>query len=294
LPHTLSRPPDPLIEETKMVTPQTWLITGASQGLGQILAETALERGHSVALTARRVDAVEGLRSRYPDRAIAVQLDVTDDAQVVRAVAETESRFGGVDILVNNVGFGFIGAVEEADPAEYRSLFDANVFGLVEMTRAVPPGMRGRGRGHIINLSSSGGIAASAGFGYYCATKFAVEGLSEALAGEVAPFGIGVTIVEPGSFRTNFRGGSLRSAAHIIGAYADTSGAARTAIPEGHGAQPGDPRKAAAILVDMVERGAHPLRLPLGSDCLSRFEKKIAMLQSTYDEGREIAELTDG
>lgn len=277
-----------------MIQPRTWLITGASQGLGRALAERALARDHRVAVTARQTDAIEDLRIRYPEHAITLQLDVTDQAEITRVVAEAEAKLGGIDVLVNNAGFGFIGALEEADPAEYRALFDTNVFGLVEVTRAVLPGMRKRGRGHVLNLSSSGGLAASPGFGYYCASKFAVEGLSEALAGEVATFGIGVTIIEPGSFRTNFRGGSLRQAARKIEAYADTSGQARIVIPQGHGAQLSDPVKAAEVIVEMVESDAHPLRLPLGSDCLERFDKKIAMLEATARDSRKLAISTDG
>lgn len=276
-----------------MIKPRTWLITGASQGLGRALAERALARGHRVALTARRTDAIEDLRIRYPGNAVTIQLDVTNQPQIARAVTEAEAGLGGIDVLVNNAGYGFIGAVEEAEPAEYRALFDANVFGLIEMTRAVLPGMRSRGGGHILNLSSSGGLAASPGFGYYCASKFAVEGLSEALAGEVAACGIGVTIIEPGSFRTNFRGGSLRQAAREIDVYANTSGAARTAIPQAHGAQPGDPVIAAEVIVDMVENDARPLRLPLGSDCLERFDKKIAMLAATAQDFHDLARSTD-
>lgn len=271
-----------------------WLVTGASQGLGRHIAEEALARGHRVALTARRPSELQELVERHPGRAIATPLDVTDAAQIREAVERTQQVFDGIDVLVNNAGFGFIGAVEEAEPEEYRAVFDTNVFGLVETIRSALPGMRARGSGHIINLSSSGGIAASAGFGYYCASKFAVEGLSEALAGELAPLGIGVTIVQPGSFRTNFRGGSLKSAARILPAYAGTSGAARIAIPEGHGAQLGDPARAAAIIVRMVETGKRPLRLPLGSDCLARYEKKMDMLQRTYLDHRDVAVSTDG
>jgi NAD(P)-dependent dehydrogenase (short-subunit alcohol dehydrogenase family) len=272
----------------------TWLITGASRGLGRMIAETALERGHRVVLTARRPEAVAPLADLYPDRAIAVRLDVTDASQIAGAIATGESLSGGIDVLVNNAGFGFIGAIEEAKPAEYRALFDANVFGVIEMIRAVLPGMRRRGSGQIVNISSSGGIAASPGFGYYCSSKFAIEGLSEALAGEVAPFGIGVTIVEPGSFRTDFRAAaSMQCTERVLDVYEPISGKARVALAESHGEQAGDPRKAAAAIVAMAERGDGPLRYPLGRDSLQRFDKKIAMLQGTRDAHREAAIATD-
>jgi NAD(P)-dependent dehydrogenase (short-subunit alcohol dehydrogenase family) len=266
---------------------KTWLITGCSQGLGRALAEAALESGHCVVLTARQTQSIDELAARYPDSAMSVRLDVTDAAAIAAAVQETQARFGGLDILVNNAGYGFAGAVEETRPDEYRQLFDTNVFGSIEMIRAVLPVMRKQKAGHIINISSMGGILAHAGVAYYCATKFAIEGLSEALQGEVGPFGIGVTIVEPGAFSTNFRG-SLRSATTILDDYAATSGAVREILGRPPAQKQGDPRKAGTVIVDMVERGEAPLRLALGEDCLGAFAKKISMLDQSRAEGEQL------
>lgn len=266
---------------------KTWLITGCSKGLGRALAEEALERGHRVVLTARQASSLDDLVARFPDTALALRLDVTDAEDIAAVVAATQQRFGGLDVLVNNAGYGFAGAVEETRPDEYRQLFDTNVFGLVEMTRAALPVMRAQNSGHIINVSSMGGILAHAGVAYYCATKFAVEGLTEGMKGEVEPFGIGATIVEPGAFSTNFRG-SLISAETVIDDYAASSGAVRAILSQPPQQQQGDPRKAAAVIVDMVERGEKPLRLALGEDCIGAFTRKIAMLEESREEGSQL------
>lgn len=270
----------------------TWLITGCSQGLGRAIAEEALARGHNVALTARRAESVADLATRYPAQTIVLTLDVTKGADIAHCVAATRERFGSIDILVNNAGRGLVGAVEEARPEEYRAIFDANVFALVEMTRAVLPTMREQGRGHIFNISSLAGFLGHPGVAYYCSTKFAVEGLSEGLAVELAPFGIGVTIVEPGSFSTGFRQ-SLHVMATELEAYAGTiASAARKRVVE----QPprsGDPARAAEVLVDLAERGEAPLRLPLGDDCVGAIEKKIAMLGESQALGKEVSRTAD-
>src|SRR5690242_7589783 len=201
----------------------TWFITGCSTGLGRALAEAVLGRGQRAVVTARDPGRVAGLVADHGDRALALPLDVTDHAQVIDAVKRAEAAFGGIDVLVNNAGYGYLAAIEEGEDDEIRKLFDANVFGLADVTRAVLPGMRARRRGHVVNVSSLGGLAAFGATGYYHATKFAVEGLSESLAAEVAPLGIKVTIVEPAAFRTNWSGPSMRQSANHIDDYVATA-----------------------------------------------------------------------
>lgn len=266
---------------------KTWLITGCSGGFGRILAEAALARGDKVVVTARNPDSIADFAARYPGTAHVVALDVTRDGDAAAAVAEAEKRFGGIDILVNNAGFGFIGAIEEAERSEYRAMFDTNLFGLIEMTRAALPLLRRGGAARIVNFSSVGGITGRAGFGLYNATKFAVEGLSEALAEEIAPLGGHVIIVEPGAFRTDFLGRSIAVAAKHIAAYDDTAGHARRYRESDNGAQAGDPHKAIAVLLQAVDSPEPPLRLPLGADAYRRIEAKLGQLST------EIAALKD-
>lgn len=274
---------------------RTWLITGAARGLGARIVQEALDRGHRVVATARTTDSVhKAFPDADPERFLALPLDVTDPAQAESAIAAATERFGGVDVLVNNAGRGLLGAVEEIGDAEARTVFDTNVFGTHTMIRAVLPGMRGRGTGHVINFSSVGGFAGSAGWGVYNATKFAVEGLSEALALEVAPLGIRVTIVEPGYFRTDFLDpSSLRHSATELDAYAETTGATRAAAGAGNHRQPGDPAKAAKVLVDIVDDPAPPLRLQLGSDCVARVEAKLDAVRAELERWRPVAESTN-
>jgi NAD(P)-dependent dehydrogenase (short-subunit alcohol dehydrogenase family) len=230
---------------------RSWLVTGSSTGLGRALCERLLETGEAVACSVRDTKSVEDLVRRYPDQAIAVALDVTLPRSIERAVDTVLERMGRVDVLVNNAGYGVVGALEEFDEAEVRRVFDANVLGVYRVTRALLPHLRERGSGHILNVSSMGGLVAGAGFGMYNATKFAIEGMSEALAQEVAPFGIKVTIVEPGPFRTDFRNRSLYSAP--LEAYASTVGKFRQMLADGDGRQPGDPRKAADAMMAAVQ-----------------------------------------
>jgi NAD(P)-dependent dehydrogenase (short-subunit alcohol dehydrogenase family) len=201
-----------------------WFITGCSTGLGRALARTILEGGGRAVVTARDARHVQDLTAGHEGRALALALDVNDPAQVAHAVKQTDATFGSLDVLVNNAGYGYLAAIEEGEDAEIRAMFETNVFGLIAMTKAALPGMRARGRGHIVNISSIGGLVGFPGSGYYNATKFAVEGLSEALAEELKPLGLGVTIVEPGPFRTDWAGRSLRKAAHAIEAYHETAG----------------------------------------------------------------------
>jgi NAD(P)-dependent dehydrogenase (short-subunit alcohol dehydrogenase family) len=246
----------------------TWLITGCSTGLGQSLARAVLDAGFNAVVTARNAKPLKGLVSSYPDTAAAAELDVTDAGQAERAIALAEQRFGGVDVLVNNAGYGYRAAVEEADETEVQRLFATNFFGTVSMIKAVLPGMRARRAGTIVNISSIAGRLAAPGSGYYSASKFAVEGMSDALRKEVGPLGIRVMIVEPGAFRTDFSGRSLQQAKASIGDYAQTAGPRRKENDRTHGTQPGDPERAARAIIEVVGGAELPVRLLLGSDAL--------------------------
>lgn len=265
-----------------------WFITGCSSGLGRALAETVLGRGHRAVVTARDPERVAGLVADHGDRALALPLDVTDHAQVADAVKRAETAFGRIDVLVNNAGYGYLAAVEEGEDDEVRKLFDTNVFGLADVTRAVLPGMRARRAGHVVNVSSLGGLAAFGATGYYHATKFAVEGLSESLAAEVAPLGIKVTIVEPAAFRTEWSGPSMRQSALRIDDYAETAGARRAATTATYGHQPGDPVRAAEAILAAVAADEPPLRLLLGKAAYDIATARLDSLKSTFDTWREI------
>ncbi|MEV6182665.1 oxidoreductase [Streptomyces sp. NPDC052015] len=272
----------------------TWFITGASRGFGLEIARQALERGDKVVATARNPQGVPDALSQYGDSVLAVALDVTDEAQAREAVEAAVERFGTIDILVNNAGRGVLGAVEETSDAAFRSVYDTNVFGLANVTRAVLPVMRRQRSGRVLNLSSIGGFESVAGFGVYCSTKFAVEGLSEAMRAELAPLGIQVTIVEPGYFRTDFLDAtSLLTEGRIISDYADTAGAVRQAVPGLNHAQPGDPVKGATAILALADAANPPLRAQLGSDCASAMDRKIAQLREETDTWRELALSTD-
>jgi NAD(P)-dependent dehydrogenase (short-subunit alcohol dehydrogenase family) len=271
------------------------MITGASRGIGAQIAQEALRRGQRVAATARNAAAVrQAFPDADPELLLALPLDVTDPERAQAAVRQAAERFGGIDVLVNNAGRGLLGAVEEVSDAEARTVFDTNVFGTLTMIRAVLPVMRARADGHVINFSSVGGFTGSAGWGVYNATKFAVEGLSEALALEVAPLGIRVTIVEPGYFRTTFLdASSLRHSAAELDAYTATTGATRAAADAGNHQQPGDPAKAARVIVELPEHPAPPLRLQLGTDCVARVETKLASVRDELERWRAVAESTN-
>jgi NAD(P)-dependent dehydrogenase (short-subunit alcohol dehydrogenase family) len=272
--------------------PKVWLITGCSSGFGRLLAEMALERGDNVVATARSSEALDGLRQRFPERALTLQLDVTDPSSIHAAIAGAEARFGHLDILVNNAGFGLVGAVEELQPNEYRPMFETNLFGLIETTRAALPLLRRKGGGRIVNFSSVGGITGRQGFGLYNASKFAVEGLSEALAEEVAPFGVKVIIVEPGAFRTEFLGRSIATGAVRLPEYELTSGATRNFTEANNGTQAGDPVRGMQVLMTAILADNPPLRLPLGRDALQRIERKLATLTADIGAWKALAEDT--
>jgi NAD(P)-dependent dehydrogenase (short-subunit alcohol dehydrogenase family) len=252
-----------------------WFITGASTGFGRLLAEEVLKAGGKVIATARKLDKIVDLEKQYPKSAKALALDVTDAGQIDSAVRQAVAHFGRVDVLVNNAGYGVAGAVEEVSEAEFMPMFETNVFGLIHVTRAFLPHLREQRSGHILNLSSIGGVVASAGMGYYNASKFAVEGLSEALAAELAPLGIHVTIVEPGPFRTDFLGRSGVVAEERIADYDNTAANMRKYFAENDGKQPGDPLRAVHAMMQVVESPTPPLRLLLGKAALTRLRGKL-------------------
>jgi NADP-dependent 3-hydroxy acid dehydrogenase YdfG len=260
-----------------------WFITGCSTGFGQALAKLLLEKGYPVAVTARDPKKVQDIAAGYGEQALALKLDVNDPKQVADAVKKTESKFGSIDVLVNNAGYGYLGAVEECDESEVRAMFETNFFGLSRMIHAVLPGMRARHKGHIVNFSSIGGFVGLPSAGYYNATKFAVEGLSEALAKEVEPLGIKVLIVEPGPFRTDWAGRSLKQAKREIADYSETAGTRRRQISGYSGTQPGDPVRAAAAVIKTVESGNPPLRLLLGRMALDTANAKIDLLRHDFE-----------
>ncbi|MFD1951576.1 oxidoreductase [Sphingomonas arantia] len=254
--------------------PKSWLITGCSSGLGAAIAEEALARGDRVALTARDTEKLTRIAARYPSTTLSLHLDVTVPGSVAAAIATAEQAFGQLDVFVNNAGYGVIGAVEEVSPEEYRQMFETNVFGLIEATRLALPALR-RSHGTFVNMSSGSGIATRAGFGLYSSTKFAVEAISEALALEVRPLGVRVVIVEPGAFRTDFLGRSMTIAATRLPIYDETAGGMRTLSESMSGSQPGDPVRAAKVIVAAVDDEAAPLRLPLGPDAHRNIKAKL-------------------
>ncbi|WP_343615750.1 SDR family NAD(P)-dependent oxidoreductase [Novosphingobium sp.] len=262
-----------------------WFITGISRGFGRIMAEELLARGHTVVGTTR-----DGRAPMLHDRLTVFRLDVRDADQADAVLAEAVATTGGIDVLVNNAGYGLVGAVEEVSAAEAEAVIGTNLIGTHNVIRAALPAMRAQGRGHIVNFSSVGGFAGSVGFGLYNAAKFAVEGLSEALALELAPFGIGVTIVEPGYFRTEFLSAdSAVQAVATIDAYAQSAGVTRSNVSARNGLQAGDPAKGVRAIIAAVEAPEPPLRLPLGADCIARMESKIAQVQADIAAWRDTA-----
>jgi len=256
---------------------KNWLITGVSSGFGLELARAALARGDTVVGTLRQRAQTEAFEQLALGRAHAVVLDVARAADIPAAVQQAIRRAGHIDVLVNNAGYGFFGAVEETSQSEARQVMETNFFGAMALTQAVLPHLRERGRGHILNISSLAGVTGLPGCGLYCASKFALEGLSESLAVELEPFGIRVTIVEPGGFRTNFAGGSLRIASEPRSDYDNTpAGQTRSQISHYHGHEPGDPVKAADALLAAVDAPEPPARLALGKDAVATVRRKTA------------------
>jgi len=271
----------------------TWLITGCSTGLGRALAEAVLASGHNAVVTARNVDAVQDITAGFPDTALPLALDVTDKAQIATAVKQAEEKFGSIDVLVNNAGYGYRAAVEEADDGDIRRLFDTNFFGAVDMVKAVLPGMRTNKAGSILNISSIGARITPPGSGYYAATKAALEGMSGSLRQELKPLGINVTAIEPGGFRTDFAGRSLTQSASAIDDYADTAGKRRKEHDTAHGTQPGDPDKAARAIIAVVESPNPPGLLVLGTDAFGAFGKVAEAQRAELDQWQELSTGTD-
>ncbi|NDF15231.1 SDR family NAD(P)-dependent oxidoreductase [bacterium] len=267
---------------------KTWFITGCSSGFGRILAGILLGRGDRVIATARSLASIEDLWEQVPvyssakedasPRLALFELDVTRTGQIRQVVGDAIRTMGGIDVLVNNAGYGYVGALEETSPDEIRKVFETNVFGLIEVTRAILPQFRAQKSGHIINLSSVAGMSGTPGASIYNATKFAVEGLSEAWAGELSPFGIRVSIIEPGAFRTDFANRSLRVAPYLP-EYAEALAATRLYYETIGGRQPGDPIEAAKAIVKLVEHPNPPLRLPMGKIALARIRGKLEQYQ---------------
>lgn len=272
---------------------KTWFITGASRGFGLLIAKVALARGDNVVATARRPQAIVNALDNHP-QLLALPLDVTDEHAAVDAVELATARFGQIDVLVNNAGYGLLGAVEESSAEEVRRLYETNVFGLLNVTRAVLPVMRQQRSGHVINISSLGGYQAYYGWGVYGSTKFAVEGITEALAQELQPLGIHATVIEPGFFRTDFLDtSSLSSTALQIGDYADTVGAMRVHAAAANHQQPGNPLQLAKALMVLADMSQPPVRLPLGSDAIARIRSKNATVERELNEWMALALSTD-
>ena len=260
-----------------------WLITGCSTGFGRELAKLVLARGWRAVVTARHPDQVKDIAEGHADRALVLPLDVTRRDQIAHVVAQAKERFGRIDVLVNNAGYGYLAAIEEGDDKEVRDMFETNVFGLIDMTKEVLPVMRAQGDGLIVNVSSIGGLTSFAATGYYHGTKYAVEGISESLATEVKPLGIGVLIVEPGPFRTNWAGPSIKQSATRIDAYEGTAGERRKQTEARSGNQAGDPVRAAQAIIDAALSDTPPLRLVLGKAALDLARKKLAFMRTDFD-----------
>lgn len=266
-----------------MTTDHVWFITGTSSGFGRAIAEAVLADGGSVVATARKTESLAELRDRAPERVLVAQLDVTDPASITAAVEEARVRFGRIDVLVNNAGYGLRGALEECDDEQLRALMETNVWGLISVTKAVLPLMRAQRSGHIVQLSSVGGVRARLGGTPYALSKFAVEGFSEGLSYEVAPFGIKVTIVEPGPFRTDFAGRSIQWA-ESMPEYTPIFAEERERFQAQDGAQPGDPARAAAAVLRAVAMDEPPLRLPLGPEAFAGIRATLTQRLADLDE----------
>jgi NAD(P)-dependent dehydrogenase (short-subunit alcohol dehydrogenase family) len=274
------------------MTQKTWLITGASRGIGAEIAKAVLAAGDQLIATARNKTDLDQFESN--PKVLTLSLDVTDEAQVQAAVAAGLKRFGQIDVLVNNAGFGILGGIEETSAAEVERVYRTNIFGLLHVTRAVLPSMRQHRSGHIINLSSVGGYRSYPGWGIYCSTKFAVEGITEALHDELAPLGIHATVVEPGYFRTNFLdSSSLQRTGMQIPDYEETVGKTRQIAVERNYQQQGDPAKLAQAMLQIVNADTPPLRLPLGTDTLQAIAEKNAYVEQETAKWRALAESTD-
>jgi NAD(P)-dependent dehydrogenase (short-subunit alcohol dehydrogenase family) len=272
---------------------KVWFITGCSTGFGRALANEVLAQGYNAVVTARNTADIADIASRYPNTALVLSLDVTSTTAIKNAVTRAIEHFGQIDVLVNNAGIGYFAAVEESEDAEVRKMFEINVFGLANVTKEVLPYMRQRRSGHILNIASIGGLRSFPGVGFYNATKYAVDGLSEALYKEVAPLGIKVTIVAPSGFRTDWAGRSANNSSIQIADYATTAHKNITDIRGYRGKQPGDPVKAAKAMIQIVESENPPLRLLLGAAALRGAKAKLAELQHDFETWATVTEGAD-
>ena len=266
---------------------KVWLITGCSTGFGRELAKFVLSQGFKAAVAARNTDDVKDIIEGHENNAISIKLDVTKKDEIKNAVEKTIQKFGRIDVLVNNAGIGYFGAIEESEDAAVRNMFDINVFGLANMIQEILPVMRAQKSGHIVNIASIGGLVGFPAVGFYNATKFAVDGLSESLAKEVAPLGIKVTIVAPSGFRTDWAGRSANNSPVVIEDYATTAGKNKSDIRGYSGNQPGDPARAAQAIVKAVEADNPPLRLLLGAGALKGARIKLEQLKNDFDNWEE-------
>jgi NAD(P)-dependent dehydrogenase (short-subunit alcohol dehydrogenase family) len=273
--------------------PRVWLITGCSKGLGAAIVRAALAAGDCVVATARNPATIAAAATDSPGALMTLPLDVTDTGSIAAAVEAALAGAGRIDVLVNNAGYGLLGGIEEAADDEVRAQFDTNVFGLLAVCRAVLPVMREQRSGHVINVSSVGGFVASPAFGVYNASKFAVESITESIALEAGALGIRATVIEPGSFRTDFNGESVRLTRNPIGDYESTSGAARERAMARHGVQPGDPDRLAAAVLRIVDSADPPLRIQLGADAVAKVEAKLEAVRRDLDAWRDLATGTD-
>jgi NAD(P)-dependent dehydrogenase (short-subunit alcohol dehydrogenase family) len=275
------------------VAPKVWLITGCSTGFGRTLAEAVLKKGDSLLATARKPEQLSALIDHYPKTAKAVRLDVTLSQDIQAAVDTAITTFGRIDVLVNNAGHGLIAALEEVSDDEIHQFFETNFFGALRLIRTILPVMRKQGSGHIVNMSSTAGLVGFGGSSLYCGAKFALEGTSEALAKEVESFGVKVTLIEPGAFRTDFNGRSLAAAEQSIDAYATVSGASLQWFKQMDGKQPGNPRSAAQAIIQAVESPHPPMRLALGADAMSLIQEKLEWLKTDLDAWQQVTVSTD-
>jgi NAD(P)-dependent dehydrogenase (short-subunit alcohol dehydrogenase family) len=270
------------MSQTQTDTP-VWLITGCSTGFGRELAKLLLQQGYRVVATARDETKLADIVEGFEGQALALKLDVTDGANIAEVLREAEAKFGRIDVLVNNAGYGYLAAIEEGEDDAVRAMFDTNVFGLVDVTKAVLPGMRKQRSGAIVNLSSIGGLVSFPSTGYYHATKYAVEGLTKSLAIEVAPLGIKVMLVEPGPFRTDFAGRSLGQSREQIADYAETAGKRRQEAAARNGKQQGDPVRAGQAIIDAISSEKPPLHLLLGAPALMLARKQLETMAAEFD-----------
>jgi NAD(P)-dependent dehydrogenase (short-subunit alcohol dehydrogenase family) len=276
-----------------MTSSPVWLITGCSTGIGREIAIAALEKGHRAVVTARKPSAVEDICERFPDRAVAAALDVTDRGQIAAAIETAHKAFGRIDVLCNNAGYGYMAAIEEGEEDEVRAMFEANFWGPLNLIRAILPEMRARKSGYIINISSQAGLMANPGTSFYSASKHAMEGMTEGLVKEVKKFGIRVTAVEPGPFRTQWAGGSLKQVKEPMPEYEDNVGARRAMIVSMFDKLPGDPRRAGQAIVDLYDVPEPPSQLLLGKVLLDSYRAKLDGVIASLKEWEAVTLATD-